>query len=88
MEKQDSFTTICNFPREQLGKTTVEMYVAHNSYRVPTKRFGGKPWSLERQEVELLLKKIRKVGVPLKDYVGTEMYRGILTGFIQIFLVD
>ena len=35
-----------------------------------------------------LLEKIRKAGVPLKEFAGVGSYRGILTGFNDAFLVD
>jgi hypothetical protein len=46
------------------------------------------PWSLEHPGVEALLEKIRRAGVPLKEFIGISPYYGIKTGFNEAFLID
>lgn len=76
------------FPRAELGTRTVEEYVDENAYEVPQKKLGAGEWSLEPEEVEHLLEKIRRAGVPLEDYAGCRPFRGILTGRNEAFLID
>lgn len=45
-------------------------------------------WSLESGESLALLKKLRGAGVPLGDLVKGRMYRGVLTGLNEAFVVD
>ncbi|WP_423226246.1 Eco57I restriction-modification methylase domain-containing protein [Candidatus Amarolinea aalborgensis] len=81
-------TEVCAFPREELGRSDLIAYVARHSHRVPTSRFSAAPWSLEPPEVDALMMKIRRAGVPLLEFIGGKPYRGILTGLNEIFLID
>ena len=47
---------------------------------------GG--WSLARQEVQVLLRKIRDAGVPLLDYVNKGIHFGIKTGLNEAFVIN
>lgn len=47
---------------------------------------GG--WALARQEVQVLLRKLFDAGLPLEDYVNKKIYRGILTGLNEAFVID
>ncbi|MCO6450224.1 MAG: Eco57I restriction-modification methylase domain-containing protein [Caldilineales bacterium] len=87
-EREAGQTQICLFPREMLGKVELDRYMQSSGYAVPAIRFGPEPWSLERQEVDELMAKIRRNGVPLEEFLGQQPYRGILTGFNQAFLIE
>ena len=45
-------------------------------------------WQLESPATFRLLEKIRHAGKPLGEYVGGRLYRGILTGLNEAFVVD
>ncbi len=45
-------------------------------------------WSLVPKEVQELLAKIRSKGVPLSEYVDGKIYRGVLTGLNEAFVID
>ena len=45
-------------------------------------------WRLESPAVLRLLEKLRTVGKPLRQFVGSRVYRGITTGFNEAFVVD
>ena len=45
-------------------------------------------WSLVPREVQQLLAKIRSKGVPLSEYVDGKIYRGVLTGLNEAFVID
>jgi len=79
---------LCPVPREKLKDINLPQYVQQEGYRVPWSRFTANTWSLEPLAVDELIHKIRNVGVPLKDFAGIEIYRGVTTGFNQAFLID
>lgn len=45
-------------------------------------------WTLERPEILALMDKLRKAGKPLGEYVQGRIYRGILTGLNEAFVID
>jgi hypothetical protein len=79
---------ITEFPREMLGKTTLPRYVAEHGHYVAQRRFSGVAWSLEPAEVDDLMTKIQRSGIPLRDFIGASPNWGILTGFNQAFYID
>ncbi len=76
------------FPREELGRTTVAEFVADRRFSIPQRRLGTDPWSLEPPAVELLMGKLRATGVPLTEWSGTRPHYGVKTGFNEAFLVN
>ncbi|HEY9850829.1 MAG TPA: Eco57I restriction-modification methylase domain-containing protein [Leptolyngbyaceae cyanobacterium] len=79
---------ICPVPRDKLEDIDLTEYVHKSGYPVPWSRFTADAWSLERQDVDDLMAKIKLVGVPLKDFANIEIYRGVTTGFNEAFLID
>jgi hypothetical protein len=47
-----------------------------------------KGWSLSNQKESALLDKIKKAGIPLGEYVEGKIYRGVLTGLNEAFVID
>ena len=45
-------------------------------------------WSLAGKQTQDLLAKIRQNSIPLGEYVGGKVYRGILTGLNKAFVID
>jgi hypothetical protein len=45
-------------------------------------------WAIVNQENQNLLEKLRKAGTPLGEYVKGEIYRGVLTGLDEAFIID
>lgn len=45
-------------------------------------------WNLERPEVLALMEKLKRKGVPLKEYVKGRFYYGIKTGLNKAFVID
>jgi hypothetical protein len=78
---------VVEFPREALN-ADIAAYVEENAHTVPKKRFGKNAWSLETSAVDDLMEKIRANGVPLAEYVSVQLYRGVVTGFNEAFLID
>lgn len=79
---------VCPVPRECLADINLSQYVEENGYKISQSRFTADAWSLEPAEVDELMQKIKRVGIPLKDFAGVKPYRGILTGFNDAFYID
>ncbi len=90
-EQQDDAadqTEICPFPREVLGQVELATYVREHSYYVSAKRFSAQPWSLERGDVDELMEKLRRTGLPLTEFIDSSTAYGIKTGLNTAFLID
>ncbi|MEX0271334.1 DNA methyltransferase, partial [Leptolyngbyaceae cyanobacterium UHCC 1019] len=79
---------VCPVPREKLAEINLLQYVGQEGFTVPWSRFTENAWSLEPPAVDALMAKIRRVGVPLKDFTGVKPCYGIKTGFNEAFLID
>jgi hypothetical protein len=79
---------VTQFPREELHKVEVPIYVAANAQAMPQVSLSSAPWSLATGAEEALFEKIRTTGVPLKDYAGCKPLYGVKTGFNEAFIVD
>jgi type I restriction-modification system DNA methylase subunit len=86
--RPETETEICLFPREQYGKVGIPAFVRATSYRIASDRFGAEPWSTEPPEVEALMEKIRRAGMPMRAFLGHGAYYGIKTGLNEAFIVD
>jgi hypothetical protein len=79
---------VCAIPREQLRIDDLSNQIAAQGFEVPRDRLNGDAWTLEPPGVVALLEKVRRAGVPLKEFAASSPYRGILTGFNDAFLLD
>jgi hypothetical protein len=79
---------VCAIPREQLRLDDLTRQVETEGFEVRRDRLGSDPWALEPPGVIALLEKIRRVGIPLKQFTGTAPLMGIKTGFNDAFLLD
>ena len=84
----NSSAIVCPVPREDLANINLIQYVQEHGYEISRSRFSADAWSLETPAVDELMRKIKQVGVPLKDFAGVKPYRGILTGFNEAFFID
>ena len=66
----------------------LEEYVLANRYTVNQKTQDDKGWSLSEKGAQKLLDKLRSIGVPLGEYVKGKIYRGVLTGLNEAFVID
>ncbi len=57
-------------------------------FNLPQSSLRGDGWRLESRESLALLDKLRSKGRPLGELVQGKMYRGILTGFNEAFVID
>jgi hypothetical protein len=50
--------------------------------------FEEEGWSLSNVEIQRLMEKIKQNSIPLEEYVGGKIFRGILTGLNEAFVID
>ena len=67
---------------------SLEGYVKENRHSVKLSTLDDTGWSLADERSSALLNKLKKTGVPLKEYVKGKIYRGVLTGLNEAFVID
>ena len=73
---------------ETLDFEDLNTYVASNVFAVSKTNLEPSGWSLVDNKKHGLLAKIKKAGIPLGEYVGGNIYRGVLTGLNKAFVID
>lgn len=63
-------------------------YVSANHHPVSLTAFDNKGWSLGYEGAQSLQARVQALGVPLKEYVKGKVYRGVLTGLNEAFVVN
>ncbi len=63
-------------------------YVKENHYSVNQPALDDDGWSLADESTQALLDKLKGTGVPLGEYVHGKIYRGVLTGLNEAFVID
>jgi hypothetical protein len=63
-------------------------YVDEKKFIVNQEQLNGNSWILVNDSVQNLLNKIKTVGKSLNDYVEAKVYRGVLTGLNEAFVID
>jgi type I restriction-modification system DNA methylase subunit len=86
IKKANANIRICKMETLRFG-SLVE-YVRNNSFFINQSELNEKEWNIQKTEANELLKKIRSTGVPIEEYVGAKIYRGILTGLNEAFIID
>jgi len=71
-----------------LDSPSLDEYVVANWHPINQCTLNEDGWSLGDLETENLLKKMQSIGHPLKEYVNGEIYRGIITGLTEAFVID
>jgi predicted type IV restriction endonuclease len=86
IKKPNPKIRICKM--ETLGFGSLAEYVRNNSFFIDQSELNEKEWNIQKKEGNELLRKIRSSGLPIEEYVGTKIYRGILTGLNEAFIID
>ncbi len=73
---------------DSLDFTNLSEHVKPLRYEVDKSLLDDGGWSLARREIQKLLRRLLDTGVSLKDYVDDNIYRGILTGLNEAFVID
>ena len=85
-----------NKPEKSMNITVVKTlefhnlqeYVAGQTYAIERTKLDNQGWSLSDDSTQELLEKIKNAGIPLGGYVKGEIYRGVLTGLNEVFVID
>ncbi len=73
---------------DSLDFSNLREHVKPLRYSVDKSLLDDGGWSLARQEVQVLLLKLKDAGVPLLDYVNKGIHFGIKTGLNEAFVID
>ncbi|RQV97862.1 class I SAM-dependent DNA methyltransferase, partial [bacterium] len=66
----------------------LQAHVSKHCYDVQQDALDESGWSLVNRSTQDVLDKISKVGIPLGEYVNGKIYRGVLTGLNEAFVID
>jgi len=73
---------------DNLDFVRLDTYVRNHSHLINQKNLNDDGWSLVDKKTEVLLKKMVKSGYSLEEYLGGEIYRGVITGLDKAFIID
>lgn len=73
---------------ETLDFTDLTDYATKHTITVRQDALDDGGWSLVDEQTQKVLRKIMGVGVPLGEYVGGKIFRGIVTGLNKAFVID
>ncbi|MFN7488182.1 MAG: class I SAM-dependent DNA methyltransferase [Chryseotalea sp.] len=79
--------TACNINTLQFNKG-LKAYLEENQIEVNIDELSSEGWTLSDSKVQSILTKIKSKGKPLGEYVNGKIYRGVLTGFNEAFVID
>ncbi|MFP4423827.1 MAG: Eco57I restriction-modification methylase domain-containing protein [Candidatus Woesearchaeota archaeon] len=77
---------ICNVKEIDFANFT--NYTRKNSVKFPYDGLDDNGWNLVESNVTELFNKIKIDSITFKDYTKGEIYRGVLTGFNEAFVID
>lgn len=83
VKKEIVITNIKTLDFPDLGK-----YVSQNKISIEQNSLDDNGWNLVSDIEQKLLQKINNIGVPLGQYVKGKIYRGVLTGLTEAFVID
>jgi hypothetical protein len=63
-------------------------YLSENRIEVLTEGLSDEGWTLTDSKSQQLLLKLKSKGTPLSEYVDGKIYRGVLTGLNEAFVID
>jgi hypothetical protein len=66
----------------------LDEYIRANQYLLDQMRLDDKGWSLDNEQGQVLIEKIKSCGVPIEEYTQRSIYRGVITGLNDAFVID
>ncbi len=73
---------------ETLDFPSLDAYVQEHRHPMDQATLTDGGWTLGDKRTEQLLKKLQSVGTPLEEYVMGAIYRGIITGLNEAFVIN
>jgi type I restriction-modification system DNA methylase subunit len=86
VQKAPKTDTVSVTKLKNLAFSDLATYVAENAYSVQHSSLNDDGWTLA--DTQALLEKLYQKGIPLNEYVKGKIYRGILTGLNEAFVID
>jgi hypothetical protein len=66
----------------------LDEYVEINHYVLDQMKLDDQGWSLVDENCQILLEKLKLKGIPLGEYIDGNIFRGILTGLNEAFVIN
>ncbi len=88
MAKSQSASTFKAAEIDYLDFTDLKEYAKNISFDVQQSDLADSGWMLVKSDVISLLKKLKTKGIPFSEYVNGKIYRGVLTGLNEAFVID
>lgn len=66
----------------------LESYIQTIAFKVNSEMLSDSGWTLVDDSKQKLLEKIKSKGIPLGEYVNGKIFRGVLTGLNEAFVID
>jgi adenine-specific DNA-methyltransferase len=73
---------------ETLDFDHLENYLKEHRFDSDQTKLQPDGWALIDEQAQRLLEKLKKKGAPLGEYVDGKIYRGVLTGLNEAFVID
>ncbi len=88
LSKKEPHDTFLAANIEHLDFENLDNYLHEIRFPVDQARLQPEGWALIDVDSQLLLEKIRSRGIPLSEYVDGRIYRGVLTGLNEAFVIN
>jgi hypothetical protein len=75
-------------PVKRLDFQSLEKEVKNVGMALDERSLSGDNWTLAKAQEIAVFEKMKKCGIPLGQYVGGKIYRGVLTGLNEAFVID
>jgi hypothetical protein len=75
-------------PIKRLSFLSLSEEIKEVGMELDNKSLTGENWTLAKKSEVSIFEKVKKIGIPLRDYINGNFYRGITTGFNDAFVVD
>lgn len=72
----------------ELHSADLHAYVAANAMQIPQRDLVRNDYRIATESSTAVLDKIKAAGVPLGQYLNGKVYRGVLTGLNEAFVID
>jgi type II restriction/modification system DNA methylase subunit YeeA len=73
---------------DELHLADLSVYINSNGNLIDQKELNIEGWNLGNVEIQNLIKKIYSARLPLDKYIGGNVFRGILTGLNEAFVIN
>lgn len=86
--KQASHTLVYAANIKTLDFKSLSDYIKENEFKLSTQNLDDSSWILGSEVEKRILLSLRQKGISLKEYVNGKIYRGIVTGFNEAFVIS